>query len=126
MEEKNSATTKNDRGTVSVAIIGGAIIAVLLILSTLWINHSEQSGTSDAVHSVSELYLRELTDRREQVINARINVRVENFDARRFAKRRKFDDLPRQDEDLLRRQSVRHDKCQRCYLHARRSAAGRR
>ncbi|MBQ7454006.1 MAG: hypothetical protein IJS69_03005, partial [Selenomonadaceae bacterium] len=79
MEEKNSATTKNDRGTVSVAIIGGAIIAVLLILSTLWINHSEQSGTSDAVHSVSELYLRELTDRREQVINARINVRINDI-----------------------------------------------
>ena len=49
MEEK-----KNTR-TISVAIVGGAIIAVLLILSTLWINRSEQSGTADAVHSVSEL-----------------------------------------------------------------------
>ena len=77
MEEKNSPTT--DKRTVSVAIVGSAIIAALLILSTLWINRSEQSGTSEAVHSVSELYLRELTDRREQVITARINVRVENI-----------------------------------------------
>ncbi len=79
MEEKNSITNKNDRRTVSVAIIGGAIIAALLILSTLWINRSERSGTIEAVHSVSELYLRELTDRREQVITARINVRVDNI-----------------------------------------------
>ena len=79
MEEKNSITNKNDRRTVSVAIIGGAIIAALLILSTLWINRSERSGTIEAVHSVSELYLRELTDRREQVITARINVHVGNI-----------------------------------------------
>ena len=78
MEEKNSVANKN-RGTVSVAIIGGAIIAALLILSTLWINRSERSGTIEAVHSVSELYLRELTDRREQVITARINIRVDNI-----------------------------------------------
>ena len=81
MEDKNSAVFNKDRRTVSVAIIGGAIIAVLLILSTLWINRSEQVGTSDAVHSVSELYLRELTDRREQVITARINVRIGNIES---------------------------------------------
>ncbi|MBE8952469.1 MAG: response regulator [Quinella sp. 1Q7] len=79
MEDKNPATNTNDRRTVSVAIVGGAIIAALLILSTLWINRSEQSGTSEAVHSVSELYLRELTDRREQVIAARINVHIGNI-----------------------------------------------
>ncbi len=78
MEEKNPISNENRR-TVSVAIIGGAIIAVLLILSTLWINRSERFGTIEAVHSVSELYLRELTDRREQVITARINVRVDNI-----------------------------------------------
>ncbi len=69
MEEKNS--TENKR-TASTAIVGGAIIAVLLILSTLWINHQAQNGTSDAVQSVSELYLRELTARREQGISSRI------------------------------------------------------
>ena len=79
MEEKNTTENKKGTRTISVAIVGGAVIAVLLILSTLWINSSEQSGTSDAVHSVSEMYLRELTDRREQVITARINARVNNI-----------------------------------------------
>ena len=79
MEEKNTTENKKGTRTISVAIVGGAVIAVLLILSTLWINRSEQSGTAEAVHSVSEMYLRELTDRREQVITARINVRVNNI-----------------------------------------------
>ena len=65
MEDKNSSASKESGRTISVAIIGGAVIAVLLIVSTLWINHRGQSDTSDAVHSVSEMYLRELTDRRE-------------------------------------------------------------
>ena len=66
MEEKNSTTNNRARRTVSVAIVGGAIIATLLILSTLWMNRSEHNGTNEAVHSVSELYLRELTDRRNK------------------------------------------------------------
>lgn len=80
MEDKMTAKNK-DKRTVSVAIIGGAIIAALLILSTLWINHSEQVSTSEAVQSVSELYLRELTGRREQAIIARIDVRVSNIES---------------------------------------------
>ena len=79
MEDKNSTANKAGGRTISVAVIGGAIIAVLLILSTLWINQRGQDDTSEAVHSVSEMYLRELTDRREQVITARINVHVDNI-----------------------------------------------
>ncbi len=78
MEEKNLTENKK---TVSTAIIGGAIVAVLLILSTLWINNRGQDDTSEAVHSVSEMYLRELTDRREQVLIARINIHVNNIRA---------------------------------------------
>ncbi len=79
MEDKNSTANKAGGRTVSVAVIGGAIIAVLLILSTLWINQRGQDDTSQSVHSVSEMYLRELTDRREQVLTARINVRIDNI-----------------------------------------------
>lgn len=78
MEEKNS---KENKQTLSTAIVGGVIIAVLLILSTLWINQRAQDGTNDAVQSVSEFYLRELTARREQVVTARINVRIDNMNA---------------------------------------------
>ena len=76
MPEKNS--TENKR-TISTALIGGAIIAVLLILSTVWISHLGRSGTNDAVQSVSEMYLRELTARREQGITSRINDSVNNM-----------------------------------------------
>lgn len=69
------------KSTVSMAIIGGAVIAALVIMSTLWINRSEQAATNETVHSVGALYLRELTDRREQVIKARIKVRVDNLRA---------------------------------------------
>ncbi|MBR1804906.1 MAG: hypothetical protein IJ774_00820, partial [Selenomonadaceae bacterium] len=79
MQEKISVENKSGGRTTSVAIAGGAIIAVLLILSTWWISRSEQSITQDAVHSVSTVYLRELTDRREQGIVARINDSVNNM-----------------------------------------------
>ena len=78
MEEKNSIENK---GTLSTAIIGGAIIAVLLILSTLWINHRSESDTTATIHSVSRIYLRELTDRREQVIQARLKLAVERLNS---------------------------------------------
>lgn len=75
MEEKTSTENK----TTSTALIGGVIVAVLLIFSTLWINQQSQSGASEAVQSVSEIYLRELTDRREQGINARIRDSVDDI-----------------------------------------------
>ncbi len=79
MEEKISAKNKSGGRTTSVVVIGGAIIAVLLILSTLWINWIGQQATEDMVHSVSKVYLRELTDRREQGIAARINDNIVNM-----------------------------------------------
>ena len=81
MDEKNLTENKNSRRTISFAVIGGVIIAAILILSTLWINRSERSGTNEAVHSVSEMYLRELTDRREQVIKARIDMRIDDINS---------------------------------------------
>ena len=77
MEEKNSSENKR---TLSTAIVGGVIIAVLLILSTLWINQRSESDTNRTVHSVSKIYLRELTDRREQVIQARLKRTVDRID----------------------------------------------
>ena len=81
MEEKNSTADKKGRQTISLAIVGGAIIAVLLTLSTLWINQRTQSDTKTTVHSVSEIYLRELTDRREQVIQAWLRRTVDKINS---------------------------------------------
>ena len=73
MEEKNSAENR-------LAVIGGVMVAVLLILSTFWLSRTEENGTNKAVHAVSKVYLRELGDRREQVVIARIrrNIRQIN------------------------------------------------
>ncbi|MBQ6759270.1 MAG: response regulator [Selenomonadaceae bacterium] len=71
--------SNEDKRTLSTAIVGGAIIAVLLILSTVWINQRSESDTSETVHSVSRIYLRELTDRREQVIQGRLNLTIERI-----------------------------------------------
>ena len=81
MEEKNSTADKKRGQTISLAIVGGAIIAVLLTLSTLWINQRTQSDTKTTVHSVSEIYLRELTDRREQVIQAWLRRTVDKINS---------------------------------------------
>ena len=69
MEEKNTheQEQEKEKSTIPMAIVGGAIIAILLIFSTLWINRSNLSSISLAVHSAGEIYLREMTDRREQV-----------------------------------------------------------
>ena len=79
MEDKNS--NKKIGGAISPLTLGGAIVAVLLILAAFWVNRNEHNGIDTAVQSVSELYLRELTDRRAQVITARINVRIDNINS---------------------------------------------
>ncbi len=71
--------SNENKRTLSTAIVGGAIIALLLIVSTLWINQRSESDTSETVHSVSRIYLRELTDRREQVLQGRLNLTVERI-----------------------------------------------
>ncbi|MBR4905110.1 MAG: response regulator [Selenomonadaceae bacterium] len=83
MEEKNTHEheQEKEKSTIPMAIVGGAIIAVLLIFSTLWINRSNLNSISLAVHSAGEIYLREMTDRREQVLNARISSRTNNLRA---------------------------------------------
>ena len=81
MDEKNSTSDKKGGRTISIAIVGGAIIAALLIFSTMRINQSNLSSISEAVHSTGEIYLREMTNRREQVLTTRINTRIDNLRA---------------------------------------------
>ena len=53
--DKKTDSDKKIMRTISVAVIGGAIIALLLILSTLWINQrgqkdEEEDAQRDAQH----------------------------------------------------------------------------
>ncbi|MDO4804728.1 MAG: response regulator [Lachnospiraceae bacterium] len=69
---------KSKRGNQAViAIAGGAIVALLLVLGTIWMGQSARKGTEEAVHSVSLLYLDELAGRREQVVANNLREKVD-------------------------------------------------
>ncbi len=57
------------RQTVAFAIWGGLIIAIILLLTTVWVATNAQTSTNQAVARVSEFYLEELAGRRAQVVN---------------------------------------------------------
>lgn len=54
---------KNTKRGITVAIIGGAIILLILILTTVWTGHKAKQDTENAVNSVSLFYLDELAGR---------------------------------------------------------------
>ena len=61
------------RQTVAFAIWGGLIIAIILLLTTVWVATSAQTSTNQAVARVSEFYLEELAGRRAQVVSEELN-----------------------------------------------------
>ncbi|MBQ4249010.1 MAG: hypothetical protein II705_03095, partial [Clostridia bacterium] len=72
---------KRSNMTARIAVIGGILVLVILILGTLWTGRSAQRDTADAVRSVSTLYLDELAGRREEVVenNLQDNINVINI-----------------------------------------------
>ncbi len=61
------------RQTVAFAIWGGLIIAIILLLTTVWVATNAQTSTNQAVARVSEFYLEELAGRRAQVVSEELN-----------------------------------------------------
>ncbi len=55
--------------TVTYAVVGGIVIAIILLVTTVWVSNSARVSTSQAVKRVSEFYLEELAGRREQVVS---------------------------------------------------------
>ena len=56
------------RQTVILAICGGLMIALVLLVTSIWAADSARKGTRQAVNRVSEFYLKELAERRSQVV----------------------------------------------------------
>ena len=77
MDENKQAVQKNN--TVLFAVIGGVMIAIVLIFGTLWMGQSARRSTEEAVHSVSDFYLQELAGRREQVVATNLSTNIKNM-----------------------------------------------
>ncbi|MBP5231064.1 MAG: response regulator [Clostridia bacterium] len=67
---------KRKIGVTGIAVIGSLLTAALLVGSALWLGSSTRKDTEEAVHSVSLLYLEELTKRREQIVEDNLNARI--------------------------------------------------
>ena len=77
MKKNSQAVQKNN--TVLLAVVGGVIVALVLILGTLWMGYSARQSTEEAVHSVSGFYLQELAGRREQVVATNLSTNIKNM-----------------------------------------------
>jgi len=62
--------------TAIISILGGVIIALILVLGTIWMGQSARKDTNNAVRTVSDLYLDELAGRREQVVSENLQDRI--------------------------------------------------
>ena len=65
--------------TAKIAIIGSLIVAVILVLGTIWMGHSAREDTEQAVRSVSLLYLDELAGRREKVVESNLQNKIRDM-----------------------------------------------
>ncbi len=71
--------TKQKSGIMRDAVVGSIIVAVILVIGTLWTGHSTSGDTEDAVHTVSLLYLDELAGRNEQMVSSTLSGCITNM-----------------------------------------------
>ena len=67
-EQKDRKKSRSSNFTVTIAIIGGIVVAAILVVGTILMGNSARKDTDQAVRTVSLLYLDELAGRREQVV----------------------------------------------------------
>ena len=65
--------------TAAISVFGGLIVAVILVLGTIWSGQKGRMETGEAVRSVSLLYLDELAGRREQVVSQNLQDRIKDL-----------------------------------------------
>ncbi len=63
-----------------MAIGGSIVVALILVLGTIWTGRSASKDTEQAVRNVSLLYLEELAGRREQVVASTLNDYITDMD----------------------------------------------
>ncbi len=65
--------------TARITILCSLIIAVIMILGTVWAGQSAKKDTEQAVHTVSLLYMDELAGRREQVVKNNLQGNIQTI-----------------------------------------------
>ena len=65
--------------TALISIIGTAVLAIILVFTTVWMGRSARRDTESAVRTVSNLYLDELAGRREQVVEHNLSEKAQTF-----------------------------------------------
>lgn len=70
-----SFNEKQRKQTTAKAVAGGIMVALLLLVTTIWVSNGSRTGTSQAVSRISEFYLEELAGRRAQVVAEELNTR---------------------------------------------------
>ena len=67
--QQNNFDRKQMEKTAVLAVGGGIIITVILLITTIWVMSSARTGTRQAVSRISEFYLEELAGRRTLVMS---------------------------------------------------------
>ena len=67
------------RKITSIAVVGGIIVLLILVLGTVLMVRASGRDTENAVRDVSLLFLDELAGRREQVVEDTLNDNVEKI-----------------------------------------------
>lgn len=69
----------NKKTSTKATIVGAVAVALILIFGNLWLTYATQRDTEKAVSTVSQLYLNELADRREQVVENNLKGRINDI-----------------------------------------------
>ena len=78
MDKQTGSVSKNSK-TTRIAVIGSLIIALIMVLGTVWVVQSAQRDNEKALRSVSVLYLDELAGRREQVVENNLQNKIRDL-----------------------------------------------
>ncbi len=70
----------NNKRFVYTAVIGSALVMVILAFSTIWASRKTITTTDEAVSAVSSFYLEAMADQRARTINNLINNNFEHMD----------------------------------------------
>lgn len=70
----------NRKNLMAVAVTGSIIVALILVIGTVWTGRLAGRDTEQAVRNVSLLYLDELAGRREQVVASTLSDYISDMD----------------------------------------------